>query len=722
MRRAFKAPERRNPMFSSPAEFTRNRELGSGAFATVFDVTHKSSGRRYAMKQINLAALSNLDQENVEKELDIHVSLSHEHVIRLYDFFVEENSVLLILEIAGRGNLFRYMNRKRITEAEVKKFFVQTSLAIDYLHSQGVIMRDLKPENLLLDQDYNIKLCDLGWAARLSDTIYCRAKAGTYAYMSPESLQGLPQEVKTDVWSLGVLLYELSYNKEPYSGNSCHDQLRKIQTTNLNFSLPIDPEAQKLIVSLLKQNANERPGMDFIFNSEYVQTYVKETRAVISRPKTAENHTTEARYTTSTQGGSAYTNTVMHSVNNKQSSTNPVVLHYSNNKDNNPTESTPKNTVQHRLPDFITTPHLTNLSDHAMVRPILYKPRINEQQKHPMEREKQHSNSNTLAVQINSLTGEGVKDGHYIGNNHYYLNTSHQTSLSNQNQPNLPHIKVLPPNASPLRPTTPQNQSNRGGTNLTQYSFNEYGAPYGAIPKNESTASYKLLPESNMQKTELQTSLSNIDAKSTTQYFYRKARRPDNESVISRNNNTSMLDVSPNDSRSFSPNLSPNQQDQKTGFMVPGFRVAFNQQQNRYQTQRMPMGSSNNMPPSNRATFFTNQTPNMRSTSANLRLKSQTDLQKLTTIHHPPFKNKQSNPASYQTQPFENHYISTGGRIQLTPLKNADSERLSDVKGYLPNFLQTEPSKKDDGFLHATPPRLPKSNSSVFINARITHN
>ena len=721
MRKTFRAPERRNPVFSSPAEFTRNRELGSGAFATVFDVTHKSSGRRYAMKQINLAALSNLDQENVEKELDIHVSLSHEHVIKLYDFFVEDNSVLLILEIAGRGNLFRYINRKRITEAEVKKFFVQTSLAIDYLHSQGVIMRDLKPENLLLDQDYNIKLCDLGWAARLSDTIYCRAKAGTYAYMSPESLQGLQQDVKSDVWSLGILLYELSYNREPYSGNSCHDQLRKIQTSTLNFSPPIDSEAQKLIVALLKQSVSERPGMDFIFNSEYVKTYVKETNAVINRPKTPENQATESRYTTSTQLSASYSNMLMQSGNNKQSSTSPVVVHYANNRDNNPQETTPKNNLQHRLPEYNSTLHFTNLSDHAMARPILYKPRNNDLQK-TNERDKQHSNSNSLTVQINSLTGESSKDGHYTGNNNFHVNSSYQTSLSNQNYPNLPQIKVLAPTTQPLRPKTPQGQSNRGGSNPMQTSFNEYGAPYVSMPKSETTASYKLLPEPNVQKLELQASLSNIDAKSATHYYYRKARRPDNESVISRNNNTSMIDASPNDSRSFSPIHSPNQQDQKTGFMAPGFRVALNQHQNRYQNQKVSIGNSNNMPPSNRVTYYTNQTTNMRSTSANLRLKSQTDLQKITPVNPLTTNNKQSHPASFQTHQFENHFISTGGRIHMTPPKNADPGRLSDAKGYLPNFLQTEPSKKDDGFLNLTPPRLLKSNSSVFVNARLTHN
>ena len=133
-------------------------------------------------------------------------------------------------------------------------------------------MRDLKPENLLLDNDWNIKLCDLGWAARVDDAEYCTVKAGTYAYMSPESLRGKRQAEKSDIWSLGILLYELTYNKEPFNGQSCSEQLSKIRNTILDFQSPINPEAQSLILALLKENEADRPSMDDIFRSRYVQS------------------------------------------------------------------------------------------------------------------------------------------------------------------------------------------------------------------------------------------------------------------------------------------------------------------------------------------------------------------------------------------------------------------------------------------------------------------
>ena len=86
------------------------------------------------------------------------------------------------------------------------------------MHNKGFIMRDLKPENLLLDSKMNIKLCDFGWAAHMNDEEYRKLKSGTYAYMSPESLKGELQGKQSDIWSLGILLYELNYKKEPFSG------------------------------------------------------------------------------------------------------------------------------------------------------------------------------------------------------------------------------------------------------------------------------------------------------------------------------------------------------------------------------------------------------------------------------------------------------------------------------------------------------------------------
>ncbi len=129
-----------------------------------------------------------------------------------------------MLELFGERNLFEMVNKYVLKTKHIKKVFRQTVSALKYLHSVGILWRDLKPENILIESDFSIKICDFGWASKLSDLNWISKKAGTYAYMAPESLRGEAQTIKTDIWSLGIFLYELYHNQEPFSlKKSCKD-------------------------------------------------------------------------------------------------------------------------------------------------------------------------------------------------------------------------------------------------------------------------------------------------------------------------------------------------------------------------------------------------------------------------------------------------------------------------------------------------------------------
>ena len=279
----FKIPPRKQMLFKSILEFEKGQALGSGAFATVYEAVHITSKKKYALKQVNLTKIAQVDYENVFKELEIHSRLSSPFVVKMYDFWKEGTMVNLVLEFCQNGNLYRHMNTKKLTEIDIKKFFVQIVMGIKYLHSQGVIMRDLKPENVVLDESMNAKICDFGWAANVRDIAYCSIKAGTYSYMSPESLQGVLQTEKTDNWALGVFLYELCYNKEPWKGRSCNDMLKKIKTNAIDFSAPILPQIRELIVNLLKFHAKDRLEIKSILQSQFFREAIFSVDALASQ-------------------------------------------------------------------------------------------------------------------------------------------------------------------------------------------------------------------------------------------------------------------------------------------------------------------------------------------------------------------------------------------------------------------------------------------------------
>lgn len=104
-------PHRPQKLFTGRLEFNFLNKMGSGAFSTVYEAVHKPTGYRYAIKVVDLEKIDQLDQENIEKELLVHFILNHNRMIKLYDYFMEDNIVYYVLEFCKRGNLFKYLKR-----------------------------------------------------------------------------------------------------------------------------------------------------------------------------------------------------------------------------------------------------------------------------------------------------------------------------------------------------------------------------------------------------------------------------------------------------------------------------------------------------------------------------------------------------------------------------------------------------------------------------------
>ena len=268
----FEIPKRNRKIFNSINDFHVGPKIGKGAFSKVYVGVHKNSNRKVAIKKILLDNLSSKDLPNLTREILIQRRLNHPNITKLYDFFLEENILYLILEFLPKSNLFRYLHKKKKLDfTKIQSFFKQCIHSLQYLHNLGFIHRDIKPENILLDEkEKNIKLCDFGWASHIQDFEWLELNGGTYAYMAPESLKREVQGIKTDIWALGILLYEMFFVDEPYKGKSGEEQLRLINTITLDFSKrKIPKSAEKLISKILKINKNERPTLEEILDDDF---------------------------------------------------------------------------------------------------------------------------------------------------------------------------------------------------------------------------------------------------------------------------------------------------------------------------------------------------------------------------------------------------------------------------------------------------------------------
>jgi len=179
--------------------------------------------------QIDLSKFKGAELTTIQREIKYHKNLSHPNIIQFYGHEIKNNKHLILLEYAEGGDLFNLLVKKgAFDEKTVCKFFVQTALALHYLHSVKVIHRDIKPENLLLDGENNIKLCDFGWCAEYDTHTVRRTICGTYEYMAPEILFHKPQSAAVDVWALGVLLFEMFHNKPPVSARSLKEMTSRV--------------------------------------------------------------------------------------------------------------------------------------------------------------------------------------------------------------------------------------------------------------------------------------------------------------------------------------------------------------------------------------------------------------------------------------------------------------------------------------------------------------
>ena len=252
-------------------DFRAGEELGKGAYGLVKLVLHVPTSISYALKVVSKAQfLHESSIQAIKREIRLHKSLDHPHVIKLHDYLEDTDHLYLVLEYAARGSLFRYMQKSGcLSEPRARHYFLQTCLGVQYLHSHNVIHRDLKPENLLISATNDIKICDFGWCTLGSET--SAAFGGTLDYMAPEIVACTTHSFEVDIWALGVLLFELVHGRAPFNAVKKSEKCKQILSLSYTCDSKLSPSLQNLIQSLLRAVPQHRLSIADILTHPWLQ-------------------------------------------------------------------------------------------------------------------------------------------------------------------------------------------------------------------------------------------------------------------------------------------------------------------------------------------------------------------------------------------------------------------------------------------------------------------
>ncbi|CAF0731588.1 unnamed protein product [Brachionus calyciflorus] len=200
--------------------------------------------------------------QRVEHEVKIHYQLKHPSILELYTFFEDKNYVYLVLELCHNGEMQRYLKTRQkanLDEDETRHYLKQVIDGMIYLHSYGILHRDLTLSNLLLTKEMNVKIADFGLATKLNipDEKHF-TMCGTPNFISPEIASRNAHGLEADVWSLGCMMYTFLTGKPPFDTDGVRNTLNRVVHSDYEMPNYISPEAQDLIASLLKKNPAER--------------------------------------------------------------------------------------------------------------------------------------------------------------------------------------------------------------------------------------------------------------------------------------------------------------------------------------------------------------------------------------------------------------------------------------------------------------------------------
>ena len=269
------------PKAPSLDDYCFEKTIGEGSYGRAILASNRATGELVVIKDIPLANLTPQEIEDVNRETKILSQLHHENIIAYKCSFIERNILHIIMEYADGGDLAQKITEAAQTntpfeEEQILDWFVQLCLAVKHCHDRKILHRDLKTQNVFLMKDGRVKLGDFGIAKALDQTAQMLKTAiGTPYYLSPEICKGVEYDAKSDIWSLGVILYEMCTLKHPFDANNINALVRKIINGKpAPISKEYSTKMRGLVDRLLKKNQKLRPNIQKVLDDPLLSSRI----------------------------------------------------------------------------------------------------------------------------------------------------------------------------------------------------------------------------------------------------------------------------------------------------------------------------------------------------------------------------------------------------------------------------------------------------------------
>jgi len=251
----------------SAADFEFIKVLGHGAFGEVKLAREIKTNEEFAVKVLEKKQMTTEDsKKKVFTERNVFNMLNHPNIVKLTYTFQDPKFLYFVIELCPNGDLLQHLKKVgKFNEVVTRFYSAEIINALEHMHSKGILHRDLKPDNILLDPNMHAKLTDFGTGAILSDgntRTRSQSFVGTEEYVSPEILDLQdPHSMKvSDLWSLGCMIFQFLAGKPPFKAETAYQTFELIRRREFTFPQDFPPVAKDLVDKLLMINPNERLG------------------------------------------------------------------------------------------------------------------------------------------------------------------------------------------------------------------------------------------------------------------------------------------------------------------------------------------------------------------------------------------------------------------------------------------------------------------------------